>query len=256
MKKILAALIALFPFWGFSAENQPDARPAGASAPGSRPVPVRIRQIGQKPAAEADKAVVTLTVEYNWGDGTGYQLLLDADATAFGTLFPSDANVGYWNESGGIADSVYAGFEYKIPADASGDLDAGRFVLAGESVSVAIDPGTYDFVVPCMMPFYYCVAFSSYGQNRGDDFAFEAGMEYVFHPSVGIPFTSHNSFISSISIYHQLFVSGYGELFQRAPYPVILIHASASAFVMMIFPSISVNRTDELHDSKFSFSIT
>ena len=180
MKKILAALIALFPFWGFSAENQPDARPAGASAPGSRPVPVRIRQIGQKPAAEADKAVVTLTVEYNWGDGAGYQLLLDADATAFGTLFPSDANVGYWNESGGIADSVYAGFEYKIPADASGDLDAGRFVLAGESVSVAIDPGTYDFVVPCMMPFYYCVAFSSYGQNRGDDFAFEAGMEYVF----------------------------------------------------------------------------
>ena len=83
MKKILAAFIALFPFWGFSAENQLDARPAGASAPGSRPVPVRIRQIGQKPAAEADKAVVTLTVEYNWGDGTGYQLLLDADATAY-----------------------------------------------------------------------------------------------------------------------------------------------------------------------------
>ena len=39
---------------------------------------MKIREIG--PAAVADgNARVTLDVQMDWGDGTGYQLLLDAD---------------------------------------------------------------------------------------------------------------------------------------------------------------------------------
>ena len=46
-------------------------------------------------------AQVTLTAPDIWGDGTGYQMLLDADATAYGTIIPE---TGALTTSGNVPD--------------------------------------------------------------------------------------------------------------------------------------------------------
>ena len=136
-----------------------------------------LKPAGQRPAKNPDKALITVNVQYNWGSNEGYQLLLDADADTYGRVFSADES--YWNESGGLEPSVYEEFEYKLPANADGDLDAGNWLLPWTTASIEIEPGTYDFVIPCMMPLYYCVAFI-YGEGRGNDYVFEAGEEYFF----------------------------------------------------------------------------
>ena len=68
-----------------------------------------------KPTApKSGNATVILTAEDVWGDGTGYQMLLDASATAYGTLWAN--STAFPME--GTAEDVYADVDYKIPANA------------------------------------------------------------------------------------------------------------------------------------------
>ena len=75
---------------------------------------------------KAGNATVILTTEDVWGDGTGYQMLLDASATAYGTLW--DNSTAFPME--GTAEDVYADVDYKIPANADPDLNTSNIVCA------------------------------------------------------------------------------------------------------------------------------
>ena len=93
-------------------------------------------------AAKA-QVIVILEAHDVWGDGTGYQLLLDADATAYGTIIPETGNL---SSSGDVPDATYAEFEYKVPENADGSLATSNMVFDG-SVSISIPAGTYDYCV-------------------------------------------------------------------------------------------------------------
>jgi hypothetical protein len=128
-------------------------------------------------------ATVILTTEAVWDDGSGYQMLLDADATAFGTIIPES---GPLTSSGDVDASVYAEFEYKIPVNADGSLTTQNIVV-DNSVEIQVPAGVYDWVITNPTPGDRMWIASQYGTigGRYDDFEFEAGNTYEFHVSLG-----------------------------------------------------------------------
>ena len=124
-------------------------------------------------------ATIILTTDDVWQDGTGYQMLLDADATAYGTIIPE---TGGLTTSGDASAATYAEFEYKIPTNADGSLTTSNMVL-NESVSIQIPAGTYDWCITNPTPGDRMWIASSYGTvgGRADDYVFEEGMIYEFH---------------------------------------------------------------------------
>ena len=123
----------------------------------------------------AGHARVSLTAGDVWGDGSGYQLLLDADATAFGVEIPETG--GSLTPSGNVPASVYAVFEYKIPINADGSLTTTNIVI-DNTIAIDIPAGTYDWVIT--NPTAGDRMWISSG-GRGDDKAFVAGTEYKFN---------------------------------------------------------------------------
>lgn len=123
-------------------------------------------------------ARVTLTAVDVWGDGSGYQLLLDADHTAYGDVIP---------ETGALSDTsaasiasmvdVYAMFEYKIPTNADASLTTTNVITGGNSVSIDIPVGIYDYVVVNPTP---NARFWIAPSGRADDYSFQDGIEYIF----------------------------------------------------------------------------
>ena len=120
-------------------------------------------------------ATVTLTAGNVWGDGTGYQMLLDADANTFGSIIP---HINPLSNSGDVSAEVYAAFEYKIPGNADGALSTQNIVL-NNSVTIEIPAGTYDWCITNPSPEYNIMYIASFHGNIGgrkDDYVFEAGM--------------------------------------------------------------------------------
>lgn len=126
----------------------------------------------------AAKAQVTITLEAHdvWGDGSGYQLLLDADHNTYGTIIPE---TGPLSTSGNVPASTYDEFEYKIPENADGSLTTTNIVFDG-AVTIQIPAGTYD----------YCITNPTPGDrmwiaggedSRQDDYVFENGKSYHFY---------------------------------------------------------------------------
>ena len=128
--------------------------------------------------SRANKARVTLVAGDVWGDGTGYQMLLDADANTFGSSI-SDNN-GPLTRSGVASNDVYAEFEYKIPVNADGHPNTENIVF-NDNVTIEIPAGTYDWCITNPNTDYVIIA-SSNGNvdGRQNDYVFEAGMHYVF----------------------------------------------------------------------------
>ena len=128
-------------------------------------------------------ARVTLSAGDLWGDGSGYQMLLDADATAYGNVFPES---GPLTASGDAEAWVYDSFEYKIPENADGACNTANIVL-NNSVSILIPAGVYDYVITNPTPGYQIWIASAYGNigGRYDDYTFEAGNTYTFTVSIG-----------------------------------------------------------------------
>lgn len=128
----------------------------------------------------AANAQVTVILEAHdvWGDGSGYQLLLDADHNTYGTTIPT---TGGLTSGGDAAASVYAEFEYKIPANADGSMTTQNIVYDG-SVTITIPAGTYDYCVTNPTPGDRIWIASDQGPQpgRGDDFVFENGKTYHF----------------------------------------------------------------------------
>ena len=123
-------------------------------------------------------AQVTLTAGDLWGDGSGYQMLLDADATAYGTIIPTSGNL---TSSGDAPASTYAEFEFKIPENADGSLTTSNIVV-DNSVTILIPAGTYDWCIVNPTPGDKIYFASDNGNitSRFDNFEFEAGKTYEF----------------------------------------------------------------------------
>lgn len=122
---------------------------------------------------------VTLTAEDVWGDGTGYQMLLDIDHNAYGNIIPE---TGGLTASGNASAAVYAEFEYKIPENADGSLTTTHIVTNNNSVTIQIPAGTYDWVITNPTPEDRIWIASANGNvgGRYDDYVFEAGKTYEF----------------------------------------------------------------------------
>lgn len=136
-----------------------------------------------KAPTDPTKASVTLTAGDVWEDGSGYQMLLDADATAYGTIIP--ATGGALASSGDVSAAIYAEFEYKIPTNADGSLTTSNIVI-NNSITIEIPAGTYDWVVTNPTPGDRMWIASANGNvgGRYDDYVFEAGKSYEFTVSL------------------------------------------------------------------------
>ena len=128
--------------------------------------------------ANAQQQVTVILEAHDvWGDGSGYQLLLDADHNTYGTIIPA---TGPLSTSGDVPASTYAEFEYKIPTNADGSLTTTNMVYDG-TVTITIPAGTYDFCVTNPTPGDRM--WIAGGENgRKDDYVFSDA--YIYHFTV------------------------------------------------------------------------
>lgn len=130
-------------------------------------------------------ATIILEADNVWEDGSGYQMLLDADANTSGVLWDSSHYIyvdGEQYSGGDLPSSYYDEFEYIIPTNAAdGSLEAPNSVVTG-SVTITIPAGTYDFIIlnPTPGDRIYVAAAAGDVDTANDDFVFEAGKTYHF----------------------------------------------------------------------------
>ena len=143
---------------------------------------IRYREVA---TTTSDVATVILSADDVWGDGSGYQMLLDADANAFGSVIPE---TGALTAGGDVDESIYAEFEYKIPENADGALSTAN-MLVDASAQIEIPAGTYDWCITNPTPgdrMWIASAGGTVG-GRADDYVFEGGKTYEFHVYLGSP---------------------------------------------------------------------
>ena len=128
-------------------------------------------------------ASVTLTAGDVWQDGSGYQMLLDEDAIAYGSIFQE---TGPLTTSGDATEATYAEFEYKIPENADGAC-ATQNIVINNSVTILIPAGVYDWCITNPTPGDRIWIASTNGSvgGRADDFEFASGAAYEFVVSLG-----------------------------------------------------------------------
>ena len=123
---------------------------------------------------------VTLEAHDVWGDGSGYQMLFDADTVAIGPngVVPE---TGPLTTSGDASSDIYDLFEYKIPENADGSLTTENVIVDG-SVSILIPAGVYDYVITNPTPDDRVWIASDGGDvpGRWNNVQFSAGINYVF----------------------------------------------------------------------------
>ncbi|MDR2010251.1 MAG: DUF2436 domain-containing protein [Bacteroidales bacterium] len=122
-------------------------------------------------AANAQNAMVTLEANNVWGDGTGYQMLLDNTHALYGTTIPATGNL--------TSTTNYSLFSNKIPVNADNSLSTSNVVVTG-SVTIVIPAGTYDFCIVNPSPDYGVMFIAGGDNGRRDDFVFEADKHYTF----------------------------------------------------------------------------
>ena len=144
---------------------------------GSEPTPVPPTENPNTPAP-GGMATISLTAGDVFSDGSGYQMLLDADATAFGNEIPEE---GPLTLSGNAPAGLYDAFEYKIPVNADGSTTTSN-VVVNKSVTIEIPGGVYDWCLTNPTPGDRIWIASSQGNvgGRADDYTFEAGYTYNF----------------------------------------------------------------------------
>ncbi len=141
-------------------------------------------QYRKSTAAPTDPATIILEADDVWQDGSGYQLLLDADANAYGTLWDANHHIlvdGVQYQGGDLPTGYYDEFEYKVPANADGALSTTNVVVTG-SVTITIPAGTYDYAIlnPTPGDKFYIAADNGEVGGAENDFVFEPGKTYRF----------------------------------------------------------------------------
>ena len=135
----------------------------------------------QRPAH--DPVIILNYPQDIWGDGTGYQMVLDADAVEY-DRYASKAPL-YFSD---YYDSFDA-FEYFVPIDADYGTAPQNFVYC-ESVSITVPAGTYDYFI-LVQGYHGIVTASSEGNVSGvtKGQVFESDNTYEFtitkDPSTG-----------------------------------------------------------------------
>ena len=129
------------------------------------------------------QATITLTVGDVWGDGSGYQMLLDADHAAYGTTIPAQ---GALTSDCNVPANLYNEFEYKIPANADGSCSTQNIVI-NNTVTITVPAGTYDWCITNPTPGDRIWIASANGNvgGRADDYVFENGKTYAFTVTMG-----------------------------------------------------------------------
>ena len=128
-------------------------------------------------------AKVTLSVpEDVWGDGSGYQMLLDKDHDTYGGIIPTSG--GLSGDAAELAEK-YEEFEYKIPETADCALNTTNMLNGTEgkrTATITIPTGTYDWCITNPTPDDRMWIASGNGNvgGRQDDFVFDAGKHYTF----------------------------------------------------------------------------
>ena len=128
--------------------------------------------------APGGMATISLTAGDVFSDGSGYQMLLDADATAFGNEIPVE---GPLTQGGNAPAGLYDAFEYKIPVNADGSTTTSNIVI-NNSVTIQVPAGTYDWCIANPTPGDRIWIASEQGNigGRADDYTFQAGYTYEF----------------------------------------------------------------------------
>ena len=153
--------------WKLINNGTPDPSPS----PTPTPVP--------DPDIPEGYALVKLTAGDVWGDGSGYQMLIDADATAYGTIIPVEGGL---TNSGNAPAGLYDNFEYKIPENADGSLTTTNIII-NNTGSVLVPAGTYDWAITNPTPgdrIWIASSNNSECPGRYDNYTFEAGKTYEF----------------------------------------------------------------------------
>ena len=202
MKKLLFLLLGLAVAVSASAgidqarkvTKMPKAQPKTGfvqNAKFTEATPTTARPMTFKAPAKVDipdgYCAITLEAHQVWNtdpenpDYSGYQMLLDADATAYGVEFLEPGVSG-----SGLFSGSYDAFEYKIPENADGDLETQNIVYDG-SVTILVPAGTYDYVMINPTPGQQLWVASQNGNmgGRGDDVTFVAGRTYLFLITLG-----------------------------------------------------------------------
>jgi hypothetical protein len=148
------------------------------------------------PPQPGENAVVVLNVPTDiWGDGSGYQMLLDADATMYTQL---EAAM-YFDEIGSFDD-----FEYTIPENADYGINPVNIVI-NNSVAIEIPAGTYDYAIinPDKVSTIWFASNNGNAPSKGDDMVYEAGKLYTYTLSssgtgdmINLTITDRNGMVS------------------------------------------------------------
>ena len=134
------------------------------------------------PTPPTGDVIVKLTAGDVWGDGSGYQMLLDDTHSLFGSTIPS---TGALSTSCSGNDAIYAQFSHKIPTNADGNCTTSNIVI-NNSVEITIPAGTYDWCITNPTPgdrIWIAAANGNVG-GRYDDYVFEGGHIYEFTVSM------------------------------------------------------------------------
>ena len=126
----------------------------------------------------AAPATIILTTDDVWGDGSGYQMLIDADATAYAEVYEA----GLFGSDCNVPATLYDPFEYTIPTNADPSCTTANFIC-NSSASIQVPAGIYDILIANPTPGDR-IWIASDGGNIGgkiDDYEFEAGKTYEFH---------------------------------------------------------------------------
>ena len=85
-------------------------------------------------AQSEGKARIILEAHNVWSDGSGYQMLLDADHNLYGDKIPAEGPI--WDDKNPPA-NLYDGFEYKIPAQADPSTTP-KYMVQVYTISVSL----------------------------------------------------------------------------------------------------------------------
>ena len=132
------------------------------------------------PAADPGMVSITLTAGDIWGDGSGYQMLLDPTATAYGSIIPATGAL----YSCSAPANLYDIFTYKIPTNADPVCTTSNIVV-NNSITIQIPAGTYDWCIvnPTSDPQYPNLWIAGSAGNtsaRADNYVFQEGKKYTF----------------------------------------------------------------------------
>ena len=136
------------------------------------------RKVEPTPPPAPGDVTVILTAPDVWGDGSGYQMLLDETHSLYGTIIPETGALSM-NCSGN--EGIYDQFSHKIPTNADGNCSTQNMVN-NASVTITIPSGIYDWCITNPTPGDRIWIAASNGNvgGRQDDYVFEAGNTYEF----------------------------------------------------------------------------